>query len=165
MAVRTTWTVDHPCGHQVEHDLSGRPADRRAGFARWLAERDCSTCWSAARDSDTTDKKAWLAARRAEEQAAATEWTTRYGMPPLDGPERAISWGERSRHQLVTAAYTALVAEGTCDEADWAVTEAQARTLTRAGWWIDQRDAEPADLPELLQAATDADRSTENPYA
>ncbi len=34
----------------------------------------------------------------------------------------------------------------------------------RAGWWIDQRSSEPEDLPELIQAATDADRPTENPY-
>lgn len=33
-------------------------------------------------------------------------------MPPLEGSERALAWGERSRFQLVTAAYTALVSEG-----------------------------------------------------
>lgn len=42
MAIRTHWTVEHACSHQVVHDLSGRPADQRAGFARWLAGRDCS---------------------------------------------------------------------------------------------------------------------------
>lgn len=42
MAVRTTWKIVHSCGHEVAHNLSDRPADRRAGFARWLAERDCS---------------------------------------------------------------------------------------------------------------------------
>lgn len=44
-------------------------------------------------------------------------------MPPLEGPERALDWGERSRHQLVTAAYTTLVTEGTWSEADWAELE------------------------------------------
>ncbi|CAM5586365.1 MULTISPECIES: hypothetical protein [Streptomyces] len=33
-------------------------------------------------------------------------------MPPLEGPEKALACGERSRHQLVTAAYNALVSEG-----------------------------------------------------
>jgi hypothetical protein len=42
MAVQKTWTVVHACGHEITHDLSDRPADRRAGFARWLTERDCS---------------------------------------------------------------------------------------------------------------------------
>ncbi len=54
-------------------------------------------------------------------------------MPPLEGPERALDWGERSRHQLMTAAHTALVIEGSWDEADWAELEEKARTVTRAG--------------------------------
>lgn len=31
MAVRTHWTVEHACSHSVDHDLSNRPADKRAG--------------------------------------------------------------------------------------------------------------------------------------
>ena len=57
MAVRTKWTTKHLCGHEVVHDLSDRPADRRAGFARWLADRDCTDCWKAARDADTESKE------------------------------------------------------------------------------------------------------------
>ncbi|MFE2560788.1 hypothetical protein ACFXGT_33215 [Streptomyces sp. NPDC059352] len=95
-------------------------------------------CWKAARDADTVAKDQWLAARRAEEQAAAIEWAERFDMPPLEGSERALAWGERSRFQLVTAAYTALVSEGTWDEADWAVLEDKIRSISRAGWWIDQ---------------------------
>ncbi|WP_193097200.1 hypothetical protein [Streptomyces sp. C8S0] len=164
MAVRTKWTVEHSCSHQVIHNLSDRAADLRVGFARWLAGRDCTDCWKASRDADTAAKEQWLAARRAEEQAAAKEWAERFDMPPLEGPERALDWGERSRFQLVTAAYTALVTEGTWDEADWAVLEEKIRTVTRTGWWIDQREADATDLPELLHAATSADIGTENPY-
>ncbi|GAA1160061.1 hypothetical protein GCM10009654_15320 [Streptomyces hebeiensis] len=164
MAVRTEWTVQHPCGHERVHDLSDRPADRRAGFARWLADRDCTDCWKAARDADTGPRQQWLAARRAEEQQEAAEWAERFDMPPLEGPERALDWGERSRHQLMIAAHTALVAGGVWDEADWIQLEEQARTVTRAGWWIDQREADGADLPELLDAAGEADRGTENPF-
>ncbi|MFI7356106.1 hypothetical protein ACIBTP_19430 [Streptomyces avidinii] len=112
MAVRTTWTVIHACGHSVEHNLSDRPADRRAGFTRWLSGRDCTDCWKASRTGDNLSRDEWLAARRAAEQAAAKEWAEQFDMPPLDGPERALEWGERSRHQLVTTAYTALVTEG-----------------------------------------------------
>ncbi|MFB7470616.1 hypothetical protein [Kitasatospora sp. NPDC056184] len=49
-------------------------------------------------------------------------------------------------------------------EADWEQVEDRARTVTRAGWWIDQRSSEPADLEELLEAAVDADRPTENSF-
>ncbi|MFJ8794582.1 hypothetical protein [Streptomyces sp. NPDC102462] len=108
--------------------------------------------------------EAWLAAKRAEEQQAAAEWAAKFDMPPLEGPERALDWGDRSRHQLMTAAHTALVIEGAWNEADWADLEAKARTINRAGWWIDQREADGADLLELLDAATEQDRGTENPF-
>ncbi|MFF0740602.1 hypothetical protein ACFYVL_09385 [Streptomyces sp. NPDC004111] len=146
------------------HDLSDRPADRRAGYARWLAGRECTDCWKASRETDTQSKAEWLAAKRAEEQQAAADWALQFDMPPLEGPERALEWGERSRHQLMTAAHTALVAEGTWDEADWAHLEEKARGIARAGWWIDQRDADGADLLELLDAASAADLGTENPF-
>ncbi|MDX2825095.1 hypothetical protein PV416_29400 [Streptomyces ipomoeae] len=123
-----------------------------------------SNCWKAARANDTESKEQWLAAKRAEEQQAAAEWSEKFDMPPLEGPEKALEWGERSRHQLMTAAHTALVAEGTWEEADWAELEEKARAITRAGWWIDQRDAEGSDLVELLDAASESDRGTENPY-
>ncbi|WP_374777021.1 MFS transporter [Streptomyces sp. NBC_01310] len=164
MAVRTEWQIVHSCGHEITHDLSDRPADKRAGFARWLGGRDCTDCWKAARDSDNVAKEEWLAAKRAEEQQAALAWAEQFEMPPLEGPERALAWGERSRFQLVTTAYTALVTEGTWDEADWSALEEKIRTVTRAGWWIDQRDADGTDLPELLDAATANDRGTENPF-
>lgn len=50
------------------------------------------------------------------------------------------------------------------DEADWAVLEDKIRTVARAGWWIDQRDSEGSDLPELLDAAASDDIGTENPF-
>ncbi|MEU6243984.1 hypothetical protein [Streptomyces sp. NPDC047024] len=156
--------MQHTCGHEVVRDLSDRAADRRAGFARWLASRDCTDCWKAARDTDTQSTEDWLAAKRSEEQQAAAAWAEQFDMAPLEGPERALDWGERSRHQLMTAAHTALVIEGSWDEADWADLEEKARAITRAGWWIDQRDAEGADLVELLDAAGEKDRGTENPF-
>ncbi|GGU55191.1 hypothetical protein GCM10010211_19840 [Streptomyces albospinus] len=164
MAVRTSYEVVHTCGHTVTRNLSDRPADKRAAFARWLASKECTDCWKAAREGDSASTEEWLAARRAAEQQAAADWAAQFDMPVLEGPEKALEWGERSRHSLVTAAYTSLVTEGTWDEADWAALEEKIRTITRAGWWIDQRDAEGTDLPELLDAATEADRGTENPF-
>ncbi|MFD8064347.1 hypothetical protein ACFXA0_24090 [Streptomyces cyaneofuscatus] len=164
MAIRTQWNVEHACSHQVVHDLSGRPADQRAGFARWLSGRDCTDCWRAARDADTGSKEEWLAAKRASEQKEAAAWAKQFDMPPLEGPERTLDWGERSRHQLMTAAHNALVREGSWGEADWAELEEKARKVGRAGWWIDQRDAEGSDLVELLDAANEQDQGTENPF-
>ncbi|PZT74121.1 MULTISPECIES: hypothetical protein [unclassified Streptomyces] len=164
MSVKKFWTIDHACGHTVEADLSDRPADRRAGYARWLAGRDCAGCWRASRTDATEATTEWLAKRRATEQAEAETWSAQYRMPPLDGTDRAVAWAARCRHQLVAAAYTALVVEGTTSEAEWEAIEDAVRLLTRAGWWLDQRDADPADLPELLDAASASDRPTENPH-
>jgi hypothetical protein len=164
MAVKTSWPIDHLCGHTTTADLSARPADRRAGYARWLAGRNCTDCWKADRDNDTAGKEAWLAAKRAEEQEAADAWAAQYRMPPLEGPERTVGWAGRCRHQLVVGAHAVLVLEGEMDDAGWVAVEETVRTITRAGWWLDQREADPADLPELLQATIDADRPTENPH-
>ncbi|MFI6289334.1 hypothetical protein ACIBCM_32095 [Streptomyces sp. NPDC051018] len=164
MAVPTSWDLVHSCGHEWAHDLSGRPVDQRAPFARWLAGRDCTDCWRSTRSADSASRKEWLAARRAAEQQAAADWAAQFDMPPLEGPQKIVGWGERCRHQLVTTAHTALVVEGAWDEADWTVLEEKVRTVARAGWWLDQRDSDGTDLPELLDAAGESDRGTENPY-
>ncbi|SHN22972.1 hypothetical protein [Actinacidiphila paucisporea] len=162
--VKTIYQITHSCGHMAERDLGGRRADERAGFARWLTERPCTECWKDAHQSDAASTREWLETKRAEEQAESEAWSARYRMPPLEGTERAVAWGVRCRHQILAAAYAALVIEGDIIEAEWEATEDKARTVTRAGWWIDQRSSEPGDLAELLDAATDADRPTENPY-
>ncbi|WP_186781591.1 MULTISPECIES: hypothetical protein [unclassified Streptomyces] len=164
MAVKTIWPINHTCGHQADRDLSDRSADRRAGFAEWLAKQECTDCWRASKEGDEQDKAAWLKAQRAEELAESEAWSHRNRMPPLEGTERAVAWGVRCRHQILATAYTALVAEGKTSESEWEAIEESARAVTRAGWWIDQRSSEPDDLTELLQAATGADRPTENPY-
>ncbi|MEV8400198.1 hypothetical protein [Streptomyces niveus] len=164
MAIPTSYNIEHPCGRDITHDLSNRPADKRAAFTRWLAARDCTDCWKQTRDTASESTEQWLAAKRAEELQTAAEWATKFDMPPLEGPEKALDWGERSRHQLMTATHTALVVEGTWEEADWAELEEKARNVTQAGWWIDQRESEGADLLELLEAAGESDRGTENPF-
>ncbi|MFC9329066.1 hypothetical protein [Kitasatospora sp. NPDC057015] len=163
MAVKKVWTITHACGHEAERDLSNRPADRRAGFAEWLAKQECTDCWRAAQD-DETDRAAWLEAKRATEQAESEAWSDQYRMPPLAGTERGTAWGVRCRHQVLAAAYTVLVLEGTMSEAEWEQLVEAARSVSRAGWWIDQRASAPEDLAELLDAATESDRPTENPF-
>ena len=78
----------------------------RAGFARWLAGRDCTDCWTRERDAaNGRDRDAWLAERRAEELSAVETWETKAGMPPLDGSDKAVEWARKVRHQLVGAAF------------------------------------------------------------
>lgn len=108
-------------------------------------------------------KEEWLAAKRTTEQETAFAWAKQSDMPQVEGPEKALGWGERSRHPLMTAAHTALVVEGTWDEADWARLEDKARSITNTGWWIDQRDTDGTDLNELLDSATEHYHGTENP--
>lgn len=164
MTVKRIWPVTHTCGHLAERDLSDRAADERAGFARWLGERPCADCWRAAHQADAISTKEWLETRRAEEQAESDAWSQQYRMPPLEGTDRAVAWAVRCRHQLLAAAHTSLVLEGETAEAQWEAIEDAGRTVTRAGWWISQRDSEPEDLIELLEAATEADRPVENPH-
>jgi hypothetical protein len=163
MAIPTLWTIEHTCGHSATRDLSDRPADRRAGFADWLTRQPCTDCWRARNQEDHKAREIRLAERRATEQQEAEDWARTHRLPPLDGSDRAVPWAVRCRHQLLAAAYTILVVEGDLDEAAWQEVEDAARTISRAGWWLDQRNADPADLPELLEAATE--RGTENPFA
>ena len=165
MAVKTTWDVEHACGHGQVHDLSAKRVSERAGFARWLADRDCTDCWTRDRETATgRDRDVWLAARRAEELSAVETWETKAGMPPLGGSDKAVEWARKVRHQLVAAAFDDM---GSPDDADFTEqVEAPARMVVSASWWIDQRDADPSDLTELLTdtAAGDAAHVNENPY-
>ena len=107
MAVKTTWPVEHSCGHDEDHDLSERRPSERASYARWLAGRECSDCWTAKRDrQNAKDRDRWVAERRAEESAAAEAWEKAADMPALDGRnDKAVEWGRRVRHQLMVAAH------------------------------------------------------------
>ena len=165
MAVKTTWDVEHACGHGQVHDLSAKRVSERAGFARGLADRDCTDCWTRDRETATgRDRDVWLAARRAEELSAVETWETKAGMPPLGGSDKAVEWARKVRHQLVAAAFDDM---GSPDDADFTEqVEAPARMVVSASWWIDQREADPSDLAELLgdAAAGGAAHVNENPY-
>lgn len=42
MAIKTTWPVQHTCGHREDHDLSATRPSERGGHARSLATKDCT---------------------------------------------------------------------------------------------------------------------------
>ncbi|MFF2410473.1 winged helix-turn-helix domain-containing protein [Streptomyces sp. NPDC058092] len=104
------YTVEGTWALLKRHGWSWQQPARRAfaAFTRPGEVQRSTDCWKAARDSDSTSRQEWLATKRAEEQAAKA-WAEQFDMPPLEGPAKALARGERSRHQLVTAAHTALV--------------------------------------------------------
>ena len=169
MAVKMTWPVEHSCGHDEDHDLSEKRPSERAGYARWLAGRECSECWSAKRDrQNAKDRNKWVAERHAEEAAAAEAWEKATDMPALDGrSDKAVEWGRRVRHKLMVAAHEDAAGIGVSDDDFAEQVETAARRITSASWWIDQRDAAAEDVAELVAdgtSAPDAVVGTENPY-
>jgi hypothetical protein len=171
MAIKTTWPVAHACGHTTSHDLSSKPADKRAGLARWLSHKDCTNCWRGAQadGGSRLSKQDWITRQRAQASAATADWEQPRAMPELDGSAKGRDWAARSRHCLLQAAYQAHVESGAMPEAQFdALIETPAKRITDASWWIDNRDTNPDDIQELLAAATcdsaSAGTGTENPY-
>jgi hypothetical protein len=157
--VQTTWTVTHSCGHDQDHDLSSRRPSERAGFARWLGKKECSSCWRAGRNkANSKEREAWLAERRAAEAEEIATWEQRTGMPKLDGSAKQVEWARRVRRDLLAAGHEWWLDAGR-DEDEFARIEALARRITGAGWWIDQRESAPEDLAELVN-----DGAGENPF-
>lgn len=165
MAVKTIWPVQYTCGHTENRDLSDKPAGKRASSAKWFGEHlVCSRCFKKQNGSDESDaeRDAW----HAKEAEQIREDAERDGLPiDLVGTEKQVPWALRIRAELIRGAYEALVQEGELSDADF---EEQvlvpARPIDRARWWIDNKDADAADLPELLAdpGTMDAGASTEN---
>jgi hypothetical protein len=156
VAIKTIWPITYVCGHSEDRDLSGKRADEWAGYARWLASKDCADCWRAtqADAGGRLTKKQWLERKRAEEAEDVGVWEQRAGMFPLDGSEKAAAWGRRVRHAVLAGAYATLVAEGDMSDEQWiAHIGVPARLITGASWWIDNRDTTPGDVAELIAAA------------
>jgi hypothetical protein len=97
----------------------------------------------------------WLAEKRASELSEIEAAESRSDMGPLDGSEKAVSWGRRVRFELLAKVYE----DSTDDDAYAAAIEEPARTITRASWWIDQKDSDPGDMAELLADAANDPKS------
>lgn len=165
MPVKTIWPVEYTCGHIENRDLSDKPAGKRAASAKWFGEHlVCGRCFKKQNGSGESD--ADRDARHAEEAKQIREDADRDGLPlDLIGTEKQVPWALRIRAELIRSAYEALVECGELTDADF---EEQvlvpARPLDRARWWIDNKDADAADLPELLAdpGTMDSGASTEN---
>lgn len=162
MAIKTVWRVAHSCGHGHDHDLGDRRPSERAGYANWLATKECSGCWRAERDQQNCQsRQAWLAQRRAEEAADIEMWEHRVGMPGLDGSDKAVRCARRIRYELIVAAHEHAETVGVSDDAFAAAVEDSSRKVTSASWWVNQRFTDAADATELIaDGASDPALST-----
>ncbi|WP_051265222.1 hypothetical protein [Nakamurella lactea] len=155
-------TVKHQCGHSEQRDLSTKKPFERAGFAAWLAKQPCRDC----DPKQIRKKQEWVAAKRAEESREARAAEKKFGLEPLDGPEKIQDWAMRIRVDLITKAFEAL----DLDEADFDEQVASpAGQVNAAGWWLDHRDIDPSVLSDELTAALTDDAATtstgtQNPY-
>ncbi|ROS47920.1 hypothetical protein [Frigoribacterium sp. PhB24] len=165
MAIKTVWPVTYTCGHTENRDLSDKPAGKRAASARWYGEHlVCGRCFK--KDSGTGESEKERDDRHAAEAEALRADAERDGLPvDLVGTEKQVPWALRVRGELIRGAYEALVETDQMSDAEFQaqVLEA-ARPLDRARWWIDNRDQDAADLPELLAdpGVLDEGASTEN---
>lgn len=163
MAIQKVWSIDHRCGHSAERDLSDRKPDKRAGFAKWLASTDCFECYKKNSRSEFEKKRA---AERLEEQkrelADAEVYETRSGLEVLSGSDKQIAWARRIRVQVLASLYEQ-VESGQKDEAWFERTVlGPARLIATSRWWIDNRDFEVEDWPELLAAGAESTDANEN---
>lgn len=141
------WPVQHRCGHRVEWDLGRKHPSGRAGFARWLAERDCTRCWWANRRDPYRQARA--ARTRLRQVLHVQAWERQLHMPALTGRPKAVAWARKVRHRLLTRASQpdTAIALLRCDDLHVA-----ARRITAARWWIDHRHLDAANLAAALKS-------------
>lgn len=159
MAIAKVWSIDHQCGHSVERDLSDRKPDKRAGFAKWLASTECFECYKKSNRAEFEKKRAEELKR---ELADAEVYETRSGLEPLSGSEKQVAWARRIRVQVLASLYEQV--EGGQKDESWfeAAVLAPARLIVTARWWIDNKDFEIEDWPELLASGVESADANEN---
>lgn len=155
MAIKTEFEIEFACGHTETRDLSHKPAGDRAGFAQWLASTQCRECFEA---DAPKRRKEFAKQAQAEEREEATEAAQRMNLPELTGTDKQIRWALVARHRLITVAVEDLTRGEDAAMDEDAFEErimGPARKIVRAGWWIDNRNAESADLEELMTDVSD----------
>lgn len=158
--VPTVWTIDHTCGHTRDQDLSRKRADQRAGYAAWLAKRDCWDCYKE-KNKGTFERR--QAEERVQELADAETYEQRSGLESLDGTEKQVEWARVIRVDVLSAVYEETVQDGQQDE-DWFEDTIlrPARMMATARWWIDNREMDTDAWPELLAAGAESTDANEN---
>jgi len=151
---KTKFSVEHECGHTQMHDLSAKPAGKRAGLATWLKGKPC---WECGRSSEVSPE------RKAEIEAETAETERILGLGELNATEaqrpKLLPWAREIRASKLREAY-ALVEGGQETEA-WFTNNIldPGKRISNCSWWVDNREATIEDLPELLD-----DSGEENPH-
>lgn len=148
MSIPTIYSIDHKCGHSEDRDLSDVAAGQRAGKAEWWAGRPCFTCFR--KNSKRTLSKEVQSERDALRQEALDD-QARSNLPILGGSDKQVPWATEVRFKLLRSAYEELVQDGDQSETDFEDRVLEpARGIGRAKWWIDNREATPEMIIELL---------------
>jgi hypothetical protein len=157
--VKTQWVVFHLCGHRFEHDLTKYEPKARAGRATWLATKDCTQCWLAA--------KATAAAAvapgpvvSAGATVVANTWVQVRPLPPLEGTAKQVAWATKIRGEMVDRLWQCSRSTGEDPDEFIHYIERPVKMLHQAGFWIDHRDVHLDDLEQMLRsAAVDSDEA------
>lgn len=142
---KTIFAVDHECGHTQEHDLSKKPAGKRAGLAAWLKDKPC---WECSKSSEISPE------RKAEQEAETAETEKTLALPELDATmaqrPKLLPWARQIRADVLRSAYD-LVETGKETES-WFTNNflEPAKRITGCSWWVDNREATLTEMPELL---------------
>lgn len=160
MSIPTTWTIDYSCGHTGDIDLSKKRVDQRAGYAKWLEQRDCFDCY---KHKNGKKESAERAKEREVELEKVGTWEERSGLEDLDGSDKQQAWARVIRGDILAGLYDLYVESGEHDE-EWFESEilTPARMIATCRWWIDNRDFELPAFPELLIAGADSEDGNEN---
>lgn len=161
MAIATIFKIKFTCGHTENTDLSPIPAGQRKAKTCGLGKNFvCSRCFRSSNQED-------LDRYNQQQLIDAFAFDEEHGMPELVGSVKQVPWATRNRYQVLTAI---IDSEGT--HAGQTVAEQvieAAKSMTRAGWWLDNttnKDLDVEDLVELITTAIDEREpiATENPY-
>lgn len=156
MAIPTTFSINHNCGHTADRDLSHVPAGKRKAYAFGLSKnQSCPDCFK----KQSRDK--FFAELDAQELAEAEAFEQEHSLPELDATEKQLPFATRVRHQTLRD-----LAEHVGEPAFTEEVLPAARQITRAGWWLSNREFDLEDMPELIATAVDDEEATdsENPF-
>lgn len=161
MAIPTTLSIQFKCGHAEAKDLSSTPPGKRKAKAFGLGKNYvCSRCFKASRrdEIDKYNQDLLIESQGFDEQ---------HSLPELTGSEGQVPWATRLRYQRLTTLIDAADTHQPAFDADHVIEV--AKSLVRAGWWIDNtrdKDLEVDDLLTLITTAIDEDDlvTTENPF-
>lgn len=161
MAIPSKYKIKFSCAHTEVKDLSSTPAGKRSSKAHWMGENFiCSKCFK--------DKgQAELNKMNTQTLVEAEVFEQDQDLPELVGSEKQILWATRVRYELLSSG----LEDNAEDEQMIDELLGAARTITRAGWWIDYKDADPDEVHEVVttgavkvQEQAKNDVVTENPF-